>query len=377
MPYHDNYHTYRFTSNVEMIAELLALNTLNTYKPPNNMEIKESPRGCQHVVKQFIPISPAPVQFTQSLNRALRAARRRPNQKHRFFITTFNSQTTPFLSFTRITQHEIPKDFTSDNIIYNKVTGDVRFVNRGLNDMEKRMVSKRKKTLQTLYANRQQYERSIEHGICSLDSSAMETPYGINFNAGKQVTIYNKIHPLFRGVPFKDILPTRHAPTTTAVNDYETCIRVKPAHTIHVGMDPRISLAVSKQAIVDHTYTHYDSSGLVTRTKYDLDTPMPMTSQNDSMYALLTACFKNSKIHDLAGGGITASSKAIQSIFDNTPSPPSLIRHTIQYFKNLPKNENNANAFHHFLAVLEHLGHATPELIAQMNKIRMLSYNDM
>lgn len=403
----NNYHKYRFPSNVQMIADVLRMTVLNTHVPSNNSPIIESPRGTGGgPVRRFAPDTAHPVQFTQYLNRALRAARSSPSQRHTAYLATFNTGVSPLVSYHRITSHEVPAEFSPDNVIYNPITGEIRFINRGLTDKEKRTLAQIKRARMeagdstNVLSGREYYQRMLESGICNIDASgssvaAFDASGGGCSSGSLDIPGYFQTHPLFRGVPSKYVLPTRDR--SIGVNDPEICSRVKPPPGVVIGLDSSLSSVniVARQLASGNTVTRYVSNGIYTRscdpgstdpgclntTAATAGTGGAVVAPHllDSVAAIVRTCLKQSE--HIGGGSLTATAlgvntagsgkhggdssssdaeRAIRDIIRANASPSALITQTMQHLRSLPNTPLNTRAARYFMAILVNIGYLNP-----------------
>lgn len=400
-----DFHKYRFTSNVQMVADVLRMTTLNPHIPINSHPIIESPKGTGGgPVRRFAPDTAHPVQFTQYLNKALRAARSSPTQRHTAYVATFNTGVSPIVSYQRIHSHEIPASFHPDNVIYNPITGEIRFINRGLTDREKRTIAQiRRARIEagdagTQFPDRDYYQSLIENGICNVDASGSRlsaTLPGLGGGGGggcsgidkgsSDVMGYFNTHPLFRGVPSKYTLPTRND-RSDGVNDFGTWSRIKPPAGVVIGLDSSLSPInmVARQVASGNTVTRYVSNGVYTRScdpgsndPACLNTMQATAGSSggghnvmDAVHAIVRACIKQSE--RIGGGSVTATAlgvgksgtgeteRAIQDIIRASSAPSALIGQTMQYLRSLPNNPVNTRAARYFMAILVSIGYIDP-----------------
>lgn len=390
----NNFHKYKFPSNVQMVADVLRMTVLNTHVPINCSPIVENPKGTGGgPIRRFSPDTAHPLQFTQYLNKALRAARARPSQKHSAYLATFNTGVSPFVSYQLITSHEVPAEFTPSNVIYNPITGEIRFINRGLTDREKRTITQIKRARMeagdvdnVVLPDRAYYQRMIETGICNVDASGSRLSIAANSclteTGDLDIPGYFQTHPLFRGVPSKYVLPTRGR--SIGVNDFETCSRVKPPAGVVIGLDSTLSPVniVARQLASGNTVTRYVSNGVYTRSCDPASTDPSclnsattsggsITAPNlmDSVTAIIRACIRQSE--RIGSGSITATALgvggtsndtelAIQEIIRTSSTPSALVGQTMQHLRSLPNTPINTLAARYFMAILVNIGYLNP-----------------
>lgn len=379
----DNYHKYRFPSNVQMVADVLRMTALNTHVPLNCHPVIESTWGTGGgPMKHFSPDTVHPVQFTQLLNKALRSIRSRPTQRHSFYLATFNNGASPIISYQRINAHEIPVEFAPENILYNPITGAVRFISRGLTDGEKRSMAQIKRARlegEGMVPDRAYYQRMMDSGICNVDASGSRLSSVIECSGAGEVPNYYQTHPLFRNVPDKYSLPTRGR--SVGVNDFETCSRVKPAAGVVIGLDSSLSSLniLNRQVNSGNTVTRYVSNGVYTRSCNAGSTHPGCQSQpptvagippqvSDAVTAIVQACIRQSE--RVGGGGADTATAlgvgsgetetAIHNIIRTSSTPSSLIGHTMQYLRSMPDNPVNVRAAKYFMAILVNMGYLDP-----------------
>ncbi|KAK8787317.1 hypothetical protein V5799_022909 [Amblyomma americanum] len=371
-----------------MVADVLRMTVLNTHIPVNCSPVVESPKGTGGgPVRRFSPDTAHPVQFTQYLNKALRAARSSPSQRHSAYLATFNTGVSPLVSYQLVNSHEIPAEFAPNNVIYNPITGELRFINRGLTDREKRTIAQIKRArmeagdLGTALPDRAYYQRMVENGICNVDASGSRLSAAADScfsETTMDVPGYFQTHSLFRGVPSKYVLPTRGR--SIGVSDFETCSRVKPPAGVVIGLDSTLSPIniVARQMATGNTVTRYVSNGVYTRTCEPGSTDPNCLNTTaataggtaiapnvaDSVAAIVRACIRES---ERIGGGSLASTAfgvgknnetelAIHDIIRSSSTPSALIGQTMQHLRSLPDTPVNTRAARYFMAILVNIG---------------------